>query len=285
MNVKHTALFSTLLIALATSLATTATQAQQVTLDGFYDSSNAAEVNAYSNTELVNWTNGHNTADDYWYDGAGASTIQATIRYGSGTLAGDTSGNTYFFLYVEAPLEIKGMSWSLNSTDLSDYYLYVLGGQYLHKKPLDASDPHISKLDYGTATGSEKVEFGGYTGEFSEAGLLSGDIDGGGSGVIGLADSIDYLLANPHLLQDENGGTFEYKETGGSDELKNSTSVNPDIAMAFEFQFGSQADLDAAVAAAQGGIVLHLSPSKIPEPSSTLLLGLASIGMLLRRRR
>ena len=283
---KYTALFTTLLVVCVTSLATTVTQAQSVTLDGFYDASNDDEVNAYSNTESVDWTNGHNTADDYWYDGAGASTIQATIRYGSGTLAGDTSGNTYFFLYVEAPLEIKGMSWSLDSKDLTDYYLYVLGGGYLHQDKNGNLDlGHISKLDYGTATGSEKVEFGGYTGEFSEAGLISGDIDGGGSGVIGLADSIDYLLANPHLLQGESGNPFEYKETGGSDELKNSTSVNPDIAMAFEFQFGTQTDLDDAVAAAKTGIVLHLSPTKVPEPSSTLLLGMASIGMLLRRKR
>ncbi|GAH11252.1 unnamed protein product, partial [marine sediment metagenome] len=207
---KHRSLFTTLLAVLATSLATTATQAQEVTLDGFYDSSNTAEVNAYSNTESVDWTNGHGTENDYWYDGSGASTIQATIRYGSGTLAGDTSGNTYFFLYVEAPLEVKGMSWSLDTGDLTDYYMYVLGGGHIHQdKDGNLDLGHISKLEYGTATGSEKVEFGNYTGEFSEDGLISGDIDGGGPGVIGLADSIDYLLANPHLLQDENGGTFD----------------------------------------------------------------------------
>jgi len=99
--------------------------------------------------------------------------------------------------------------------------------------------------------------------------------------VIGLADSIDYLLANPQLLEDQNGGTFDV----GVDQLKNSTSINPDIPMAFEFQFETQQDLDDAVAAAQAGIVLHLSPTKVPEPSSTLLLGLASMGMILRRKR
>jgi hypothetical protein len=255
-------------------------QGQSVTLDGFYDSSNAAEVDAYSNTELVNWTNGHNTAYDYWYDGAGASTIQATIRYGSGTLAGDTSTQpgTYYFLYVEAPLAVKGMSWSLDSSDLADYDKYVLGGAHLHDEVGDSGTPHIKSMNYEKATKSEKVEFGGYTGEFSEKGLISGDIDGGGSGVIGLADSIDYLLANPHLLKSEDGSAY-------NGDLANSTSVNPDIAMAFEFQFDTQDNLNAAVAAAKTGIVLHLSPSKIPEPSSTLLLGLGSIGMLLRRKR
>ena len=138
--------------------------------------SNAAEVNAYSNTELVDWKNGHNTDDDFWSDGAGASINQATIRYGSGTLAGDLSGTTYYFLYVEAPLEIKGMEWSLDSSKIDDYWKYVLGGQYLHDQPLDSTKPHISKLDYGTATGSEKVEFGDYTGEFEEDGLLSDDM-------------------------------------------------------------------------------------------------------------
>ena len=259
-------------------------QGQSVTLDGFYDSSNTAEVTAYSNTELVNWTNGHNTTDDYWYDGAGASTIKATIRYGSGTLAGEPlddpldQPNTYYFLYVEAPLAIKGMSWSLDSDDLADYDKYVLGGAYLHDEVGDSGTPHIKSMDYEKATKSEKVEFGGYTGEFSEDGLISGDIDGGGPGVIGLADSIDYLLANSHLLKSEDGSAYD-------GDLANSTSVNPDIAMAFEFQFGTQTELDAAVAAAKTGIVLHLSPSKIPEPSSTLLLGLGSIGMLLRRKR
>jgi len=259
-------------------------QGQSVTLDGFYDSSNTAEVTAYSTTELVNWTNGHETTNDYWYDGAGASTIKATIRYGSGTLAGEPlddpldQPNTYYFLYVEAPLAIKGMSWSLDSDDLADYDKYVLGGAYLHDEVGDSGTPHIKSMDYEKATKSEKVEFGGYTGEFSEDGLISGDIDGGGPGVIGLADSIDYLLANSHLLKSEDGSAYD-------GDLANSTSVNPDIAMAFEFQFGTQTELDAAVAAAKTGIVLHLSPSKIPEPSSTLLLGLGSIGMLLRRKR
>ena len=279
---KYTALFTTLLVVFATSLATTATQAQSVTLDGFYDASNTNEVNAYSNTESVDWTNGHNTTDDYWYDGLGASTIQATIRHGSGTLAGDTSGNTYFFLYVEAPLEIKGMSWSKDTNDLADYYQYVLGGQHLHQEDLYSNKPHITKMEFSTATGSEKVEFSSngnyYLGDFEEATGLS---DGEGPGLIGLADSIDYLLANPSLLQDQNGESFDV----GIDQLKNSTSINPDIAMAFEFQFGTQQQLDNAVAAARTGIVLHMSPTKVPEPSSTLLLGLASIGMILRRKR
>lgn len=274
---KHSAILTALLSIFTSSLS----EAQEVTLDGFYDSSNANEVLAYSTTELVNWTNGHNTADDYWYNGAGASTIKATIRYGSGTLDGGDPNITYYFLYVEAPLEIKGMSWSKDTSRLDDYYYYVLGGQYLHKEPLDSTKPHITKMEFSTATGSEKVEFGNYVGEFEEDGLLNGKIDGAGPGLIGLADSIDYLLANPQLLEDQNGGTFDV----GVDQLKNSTSINPDIPMAFEFQFETQQDLDAAVAAARTGIVLHLSPTKVPEPSSTLLLGLASIGMLLRRKR
>jgi len=104
---KYNALFTTLLVILATPLATTAVQAQSVTLDGFYDANNASEVSAYSTTESVGWRNGHNTANDFWGDGSDpdpANWAQTTIRYGSGTLAGDTSGTTYFFLYVEAPL-------------------------------------------------------------------------------------------------------------------------------------------------------------------------------------
>ena len=33
------------------------------------------------------------------------------------------------------------------------------------------------------------------------------------------------------------------------------------------------------------GVVFHLSPEMIPEPSSTLLLGMSSVIMLLRRKR
>ena len=275
----------TLLTTFTMSLITAGIFAQEVTLDGFYDSSNAAEVNAYSTTELVDWKNGHNTDDDFWSDGAGASVNQATIRYGSGTLAGDNSNTTYYFLYVEAPLEIKGMEWSLDSSKIDDYWKYVLGGQYLHDEPLDSTKPHISKLDYGTATGSEAVEvgvkLGDVEGKFEEDGLLNNKIDGTGTGLIGLADSIDYLLANPHLLEDEDGNAFDV----GVDDIKDSTSNNPNIPMAFEFQFDTQANLDAAVAGARTGIVFHLSPSKVPEPSSSLLMGLASMSMLLRRKR
>ncbi|MDC1406114.1 PEP-CTERM sorting domain-containing protein [Akkermansiaceae bacterium] len=257
-------------------------QGQSVTLDGFYDSSNAAEVNAYSNVASVGWKNGHNTAYDYWGPGTGDPTTwaQTTIRYGSGTLAGDTStpAGTYYFLYVEAPLAVKGMSWSKDSSDLADYDKYVLGGAYLHQEVGDSGTPHITSMDYGKATGSEKVEFGSsnqYVGDFEEATGLN---DGEAPGLIGLADSIDYLLANDHLLKAENGSAYD-------GNLANSTSVNPNIPMAFEFQFGNQTDLDAAVAAANNGIILHLSPSKVPEPSSLLLLGIASIGTLLRRKR
>jgi hypothetical protein len=250
-----------------------------ITLDGFYDAGNVHEVNAYSNIASVDWTNGHGTTNDYWYDGSGASTIQTTIRYGSGTLSGDSSGNIYYFLYVEAPIEIKGMSWSKDSDKLADYHQYVLGGGYIHQESDGSLDlDHIKKMDYKTATGSEKVEFGSYVGNFEEEGLLTGDIDGSGAGLIGLADSIDYLLANDDLLKAAGGSAYD-------GDLENSTSVNPNIPMAFEFQFQTQQNLDAAVTAASAGIILHLSPSKVPEPSSLLLLGIASVGTLLRRKR
>lgn len=254
-------------------------QGQSVTLDGFYDSNDAHEVSAYSNTASVGWKNGHKTENDYWGDGSGDSTTwaQTTIRYGSGTLQGGDS-TVYYFLYVEAPLYAKGMSWSNDSSDLDDYDDYVLGGAYLHDEVGDPGDPHIKNMSYKTATGSEKIEFGSsnqYSGDFEEE---TGLDDGSGPGLINQKDSIDYLLANPTLLQDEDGSAF-------SGDLANSTSINPNIPMAFEFQFGTQQQLNDAVAAANDGIILHLSPSKVPEPSSMLLLCVASLGTLARRRR
>jgi len=252
-----------------------------VTLDGFYDANNAEERAAYTNMASVGWKNGHNTANDYWGPGTGDPTTwaQTTIRYGSGTLEGDTSTSpeTYYFLYVEAPLYAKGMSWSENSSDLVDYDKYVLGGAYLHDEAGDSGTPHIKSIDYGKATSSEKVEFGSsnqYVGDFEEATGLN---DGQAPGLINLKDSIDYLLANTDLLKAKDGGAYD-------GNLEESTSANPNIPMAFEFQFATQQQLNDAVSAAKGGIILHLSPSKIPEPSSALLLSVASIGMLLRRK-
>ena len=58
--------------------------------------------------------------------------------------------------------------------------------------------------------------------------------------------------------------------------------------MAFEFKFnakGGSFDEAAILASLNRGVVFHLSPEMIPEPSSTLLLGMSSIVMLLRRKR
>ncbi|GAH11917.1 unnamed protein product, partial [marine sediment metagenome] len=52
--------------------------------------------------------------------------------------------------------------------DLTYFQQRILGQLEKHFRRGNLDLGHISKLEYGTATGSEKVEFGNYTGEFSE---------------------------------------------------------------------------------------------------------------------
>ena len=95
-------------------------QGQSVTLDGFYDSSNARSY-AYSNTELSTGQTVTNYNNDQWlWRGQGCEhRIQATMSLRVWTLpAIPQPTRTYFFLYVEAPLDVQGMSWAVDAATI-----------------------------------------------------------------------------------------------------------------------------------------------------------------------
>ena len=243
-------------------------QGQSVNVNGHYDPTTDT---GYTVTETVGWYNGHRGHNSAYGDGqldlgddtnwASSTWNQTTIRHG---VVDDS-----FFLYIEAPLAAKGMEWSADAeNNIADYWKYVLGGQLLHD-----DEGKTNSLDFANATGSEKLEFLDGTASIDGKGKVTrgiaftADFPGGVDTKWGLkdsADSIAYIIA----------------EGLGTDKESN----NPNVAMAFEFEF-ALVYKDEILETLQNGVVFHLSPEKVPEPSSALLLSVASIGMLLRRKR
>ncbi len=208
----------------------------------------------YTNSEIVTWFNGH---DDTTYGDYGSQFYNTTIRYGVGTIAGDTSGTKYFFLYADVPLEAKNMVWGAGMTDAEV-------AQY------------GKRLDFSGATGSEKFLFLNSKGDD----ILKVDFGNGGKldktaatfGLLSFKDSVQYLLGN------------------GISTTTSSSASN--VKMSIELQFALDPTKNAAiVAAARNGLDIHLSPDRglipplVPEPSTTLLFGLLSVIGLLRRKR
>ena len=157
------------------------------------------------------------------------------------------------------------MEWSEDAeNDIADYWKYAEGGQALHD-----DDSKTNSLDFNNATGSERLEFlDGTTYDGGKRGIaFTAEFPGGVENKWGLensADSIAYIIA---------AGLGTMQE-----------SDNPDVAMAFEFEFHKDYQ-QVILTTLENGVVFHLSPEKIPEPSSALLLSVASIGMLLSRNR
>ncbi len=244
---------------------TSAAQAD-VSLDGIFDS------DTYSDFQVVTWYNGHRP-DDSIYGDFDSQVFDTTIRYGTDFLAGDTSGTEYFFLFVEVPLYAKNMIWD-SAVDSDNY-------------PVANTDPSVGlteddvspyrthhethhgvgdlKLDFGTATGSEKMVFVDDTGHKQFEADLAGDADND-FGLIGFLDSVDYLLDNGLATLD--------------------LSLARDRTMSFEFQFELDAVINGELLDYIGnGIEFHLSPERglVPAPGTLALFGFA--GLAHRRRR
>lgn len=246
--------------AATTLFASSATvHSQTIQYDGIFSG-----ADGYTNTEIVTWFNGH---DDKTYGDFNNQTFNTFIRYGVGTVAGDTSGTQYFFLFAESPLEAKNMVWGAGMTQ-------------------QEVNQYGSRLDFSKATGSEKIGLRGSKGEKLLELNIGSQVDGGGKkgkdkkgkdgnsdfGLVSFKDSVDYLIGNGI-------------STTGSSSASNFT-------MSVEMQFALDPVKNAAViAAARNGLDFHLSPDRglipdlVPEPSTTLLFGLLSVMGLLRRKR
>ena len=243
-------------------------QGQSVTLDGFYDASN----DNYTTSTTVGWVNGHElkNGNSVYGDASGSadSWDQTNVRYGY------DEQQDYFFLYIEVPIYAKAMEWDDSgnaATTIANFWRYDLGGKNLH-----GEDDKTNSLDFNNATGSEKLEFLNKDITLNSKGKVNdvaftADLDGNVDDKWGLVDSKDSV---DYILESGKGTT--------------SLSLNPDIPMAFEFKFDttdSSFEEATILASLERGVVFHLSPEMIPEPSSTLLLGMSSVIMLLRRKR
>ena len=249
--------------ALLTLLFISESASATIILDGVYDSSET-----YSHSKEINWFNGHKGEESIYGDQA-----KTTIRYGE--------DNGFSYLYVEAPLYAKNMIWQdvnwkhnpyptntdptagLTEADIASYRTH----HETHHKPGDM------KLDFGGATGSEKMELFDSNGNVIFKANLAGDADNK-FGLVddGFMDSVDYLFDN--------------------DLATETLSLNRNTKMSFEFKFaGPQySDLVDYIEDSNGGVsvAFHLSPERgldVPEPATMTILALGGIAILKRRRR
>ena len=240
--------------------------AASIVVDGVYDSSS----DTYGNSKEIVWFPGHKSDESIYNDNP-----KTTIRYE------EDSANERFFLYVEVPLYAKNMVWEnldwkkdlslsnansstgLTEADIASYRIH----HETHHKPGEM------KLDFGGATGSEKMELVDRNGKVIFTADLTGDADNK-FGLVqdGFKDSVDYLF-----------------DKGLATE---GLSLNRNTKMSFEFEFAGPEygelldyieDPDGGV-----GVVFHLSPERglpAPEPATMSLLLLGGLTVLKRRRR
>ena len=231
----------------------TATAGAIITVDGVRDGNDA-----YTNSFIANWTNGHFTFGSVF----GSGTDETTVWWE------EDSGS--FFLFIEAPLVAKNMIWGAG-VSAAELLLYDV--QNVHEKSATNSDPHhgpLTGIDHNKATGSEKAIFAGIKAELKDDSVMNA-----GGILVDNATSHSYLH-NESICDD-------------TDCFASTTT------MSFEFEFNLNFndfqtlidDIDTY------GIEFHLSPERggiastsVPEPTmlALMILGLFGIGFNRRKR-
>jgi len=242
--------------------------------------------------------NGYMTAGEYdtsftagWYNGHQESGSQYQKADSFETEVWYTSTVDNFFLYIEAPVEVKNMIWGtgFSIAKATEYYQHWCSPNDGNPAALDGSNcAHhadgfatflADKTDYGAMTGSEKVIFaGGYTADL--AGSAGGSLQG--HSLLNYKDSVDYVIASL-----------------GCDTIDCNADTTP---MSFELKFDAftAAELASLIANIQSGeLEFHLSPEwggnattvsepdtvAVSEPSTLALFGLGLAGIAARRRK
>ena len=190
----------------------------------------------YTNSFIANWTNEHHKAGSVFKDGTDETTVWWELDSG------------LYFLFIEAPIEAKNMTWGAGVT-AAELALYDV-----HNTSLGHHDP-LTGLDYGKATGSEKVIFGGITAELTTGKKgKKGKKAKKGTGTSGLQDSAtshDYVLAH------------------GCNTIDCAASTTT---MSFEFAFNMNTNAFQTLLSdiKTGGIKFHLSPERAGPGSPPL---------------
>ena len=250
------------------------------TLDGVKN--NANDV-SYSTSFMSGWYNGHQESNsDYMKTGS----HETTVYYGEGTdAAGDST--PYSWLFLEVPINAKTMVWG-------DEFL-IPGSDF------DEYNPHytthhsdLTKLNFGDATGSEKVIFGN-SGDQIELNLAAAyklDKDGipkprvakndSPWTIIDVRDSVDYLV-----------GAGSSECGAGNDPVVDCGARAR--TMSFEIKFAAltsaqRTSLFSAITSNE--LEFHLSPERrgddippIPVPAAFWLFGTALVGFIGMSRR
>jgi hypothetical protein len=259
-----------------------------VVVDGVMDAKDS-----YSSSFTANWYNGHKREDSMYRDGANTTEVYTA------------SAGNQLFLYMEVPIYAKNMIWGsgFDSAALIDYQ-----DQWLthHNGTLN--------MDYGTATGSEKVIFSGY------AAALQGGTSAQASAKKAKQDKKD--KKGNKAKKDKKGKAKKGKAkkdkqakkkgkdspAGGSgggmvnyatshdwllaNDICDTQDCDADTTtMSFEFEY-DLAPLEAAALLAaiqKDGIEFHLSPemrsTPVPIPAAVWLFGSALAGLGFTKRR